>query len=32
MDSIIDLQNVSVKRGDALLINNVSWQVRKGEH
>ncbi len=31
MDSIIDLQNVSVKRGDA-LINNVSWQVRKGEH
>ena len=32
MDSIINLQNVSIKRGNALLINNVSWQVRKGEH
>jgi iron complex transport system ATP-binding protein len=32
MEYIIDLQQVSWKRGEATLLQSVSWQVKKGEH
>ncbi|MFC3885714.1 ABC transporter ATP-binding protein [Bacillus songklensis] len=32
MEYVIDLQQVSWKRGEAALLDNVNWQVKKGEH
>ena len=31
-DILFDLKNVNVKFGDTVVLNNLSWTVRKGEH